>query len=121
MPRLRAHPLIPGAVSARVNNFSRRASFFTDTLSKGYSLSSASYAARRAEEFGEGRFALLRDQHARPELLREECSVLLDDLERKRWERLEEQERVKQLMREHLELERERLARLGDQRNVQRP
>jgi hypothetical protein len=60
------------------------ASSFTDTLSKSYSLSSASYAARRAEEFG----------GERSELLREECSVLLDELERERWERLEIQKKV---------------------------
>jgi hypothetical protein len=82
----------------------------------------------------------VRDQHARLELLREEHRVLLDELERERRERLEAQERVEQLMREHPHLEREgrahnhrerqrlseeleceRLARLGDQRNVQRP
>ena len=73
----------------------------------------------QAEEFREGRFALLRDKYDRPEVLREECRVLLDELERERWKRLEAQERVKQLMREHLE--RERLACLRDQRNVQRP
>ena len=110
--------------------------------------------ARGAEELGEGRFELLRDQHNRLELLREERRMLLDELERERRERLEAQKRVKQLMREHPhlelerelqrlteelgleregrthnhrkrlrlgeELERERLARLGDQRNVQR-
>jgi len=65
--------------------------------------------ARRAEELGEGRFELLLDQHERLELLREERSVLLDELKRERRERLGAQERVKQLMREHphLELERE--------------
>lgn len=36
--------------------------------------------------------------------------MLLDELERERWKRLEAQVRVKQLMREHLELKRERLA-----------
>jgi len=110
--------------------------------------------ARRAEVLGEGRFELLRDQHERPPLLREERRMLLDEFERERRERLEAQKRVKQLMREHPhlelerelqrlteelgleregrthnhrkrlrlgeELERERLARLGDQRNVQR-
>jgi chromosome segregation ATPase len=110
--------------------------------------------AHRAEVLGERRFELLRDQHARLELLREEHRVLLDELERERRQRLEAQERVKQLMREHPhlelerelqrlteelgfereglthnhrerrrlgeELERERLARLGDQRNVHR-
>jgi len=110
--------------------------------------------ARRAEVLGEGRFELRRDQHERPPLLREECRMLLDVLERERRERLEAQKRVKQLMREYLhlelerelqrlteeqglereglthnhrerqllgeELERERMARLGDQRNVQR-
>jgi hypothetical protein len=68
----------------------------------------------------EGRFELQRDQRERLELLREERRVLLDELERERWKRLEAQERVKQLMREHLELERECLACLRDQRNVQR-
>jgi len=87
------------------------ASFFTDTLSKSYSWSSASYEVRRAEELGEERF----------ELLREECRVLLGELECERWERLEAQERVKQLMREHLELERERLGCLGDQQNLLQP
>ena len=56
-------------------------------------------SARRAEELGEGRFELLRDQHERLELLREESRVLLDELERERRERLEAQERVKELMR----------------------
>jgi hypothetical protein len=99
---------------------------------------------RRAEELGEWRF----------ELLREERRMLLDELELERRERLETHERVKQLMREHPhlelerelqrlteelelereggthnhrerqrlgeELERERLARSGDQRNVKR-
>jgi hypothetical protein len=46
---------------------------------------------------------------------------LLDELERERWERLEAQERVKQLVQKHLELERERLACLGDPHSVQRP
>jgi hypothetical protein len=94
------------------------ASFFIDTLSKCYSLSSASYEVRRAEEFGEERFELLRDQHIQSELLCDECRVLLDELERERWERLEAQARVNQLMRKHLE--RERLASLGHQRNIQR-
>jgi uncharacterized coiled-coil DUF342 family protein len=97
--------------------------------------------ARRAEELREGRFELLRDQQEWLELLREERWMLLDELERERRERLEAQEKVKQLIREHPhleseregctnnhrerqrlgeELERERLARPGDQRNVQR-
>jgi hypothetical protein len=52
---------------------------------------------------------LLRDQHERLELLREERKTLLVELERERREQLEAQGRVKQLMREHshLELERE--------------
>jgi hypothetical protein len=77
--------------------------------------------ARRAEELGEGRFELLRDQHERLELLREERSVLLDELERERRERLGAQERVKQLMREHphLELERE-LQRLREELELER-
>jgi hypothetical protein len=37
---------------------------------------------RRVEELGEGRFELLRDQHERLELLREERRMLLDELER---------------------------------------
>jgi hypothetical protein len=67
------------------------ASFFIDTPGKGSSLSSASNEVCKAEEFGEERFELLRDEHAWPELLREECRVLLDELERERWERLEAQ------------------------------
>ena len=41
---------------------------------------------RRAEVLGEGRFELLRDQHERLELLREERRMLLDELERERRE-----------------------------------
>jgi hypothetical protein len=68
------------------------ASSFTDTLSKSYSLSSASYAARRVEEFRGERFELLQVHHALPDLLCEECRVLLD--ERERWQRLETQKNV---------------------------
>ena len=50
------------------------------------------YAACRTEEFGEEPFELLRDHHARPDLLCEECRVLLD--ERERWQRLETQKKV---------------------------
>jgi hypothetical protein len=77
--------------------------------------------ARRSEELGEGRFELLRDQHERLELLREERTMLLDELERERRERLEAQGRVKQLMRErpHLELERE-LQRLTEELELER-
>ncbi len=77
--------------------------------------------ARRAEELGEGRFELLRDQHERLELLREEGRMLLDELERERQQRLEAQKRVKQLMREHphLELERE-LQRLTEELELER-
>jgi hypothetical protein len=59
--------------------------------------SGALRSVRRAEELGEGHFELLRDQHERLELLREKRRMLLDELERKRRERLEAQERVKQL------------------------
>src|SRR5215217_8855488 len=48
----------------------------------------------RAEELGEGRYELLRDQHERLELLREERRMLLDELERERRDRLEAQKRV---------------------------
>ncbi len=77
--------------------------------------------AHRAEELGEGRFELLRDQHDRLELLREERRMLLDELERERRERLEAQERVKLLMREHphLELERE-FQRLTEELELER-
>jgi hypothetical protein len=77
--------------------------------------------ARRAEEIGEGRFELLRDQQQRLELLREERRMLLDELERERGERLAAQGRVKQLMREHphLELERE-LQRLTEELQLER-
>jgi len=77
---------------------------------------------RRAEELREGRFELLRDQHDRLELLREEeRRMLLDELERERQQRLEAQKRVKQLMREHphLELERE-LQRLTEELELER-
>jgi hypothetical protein len=53
-------------------------SFFIDTLSKGYSLSSASYEVRRAEEFGGTLRVTARSACPRPELLREECRVMLD-------------------------------------------
>jgi hypothetical protein len=77
--------------------------------------------ARRAEELGEGRYELLRDQHERLELLREERKTVLDELERERRERLEAQKRIKQLMREHphLELERE-LQRLTEELELER-
>ena len=78
-------------------------------------------SAHGAEELGEGRIELLRDQHERLELLREERKMLLDELERERRERLEAQGRVKQLMREHphLELERE-LQRLMEELELER-
>src|SRR5687768_8750296 len=69
--------------------------------------------ARRSEELREGRFELLRDQHERLELLREERRMLLDELERERRERLVAQGRVKQLMREHPHLERSEERRVG--------
>jgi hypothetical protein len=73
------------------------------------------------EELGEGRFELLRHQHDRLELLREERRVLLDEFERERRERLETQERVKQLMREHPHLEFEReLQRLTEALELER-
>ena len=75
--------------------------------------------ARRAEELGEGRFELLRDQHDRLELLREERKMLLDEREHR--ERLEAQERVQQLMREHPHLEFEReLQRLTEELELER-
>jgi predicted nuclease with TOPRIM domain len=66
-------------------------------------------SARRSEQLGEDRFELLRDQAERLELLREERRTLTEKLELERQERLEAQQRVKQLTREHprLELERE--------------
>jgi hypothetical protein len=77
------------------------------------------WGARRAEELGEGRFELLRDQHERLELLREERRMLPEELERR--ERLEAQSRVKQLMREHphLELEQE-LQRVTEELELER-
>ena len=47
-----------------------------------------------------GRFELLRDQHDRLELLREERRMLLDLLEREPRERLEARKKVSQLRRE---------------------
>ncbi|MBA3388234.1 MAG: hypothetical protein H0U02_02585 [Rubrobacter sp.] len=66
-------------------------------------------SARRAEEGGESRHELLRDQAERLELLREERKTLIEELELERRERLQAQRRVEQLTREHphLELERE--------------
>ncbi len=75
----------------------------------------------RAEKLGEDRFELLRDQQERLELLREERRVLAEGLEFERRERLQAQERVKQLMREHphLELERE-IQRLMEELELER-
>jgi chromosome segregation ATPase len=42
---------------------------------------------RRSEELGEGRYELLRDQHDRLELLREERRMLVDELKRESQER----------------------------------
>ena len=77
--------------------------------------------AHKAAELGEERIELLRDQQERLEVLREERSVLLDELERERSERLAAQKRIKQLMREHphLELERE-LQRLSEELQLER-
>src|SRR3712207_4093347 len=78
-------------------------------------------SALRAEKLGENRFELLRDQHERLELLREERQVLIEELEFERRELLEAQKRVKQLMREHphLELERE-IQRLTEELELER-
>jgi hypothetical protein len=83
--------------------------------------SGALRSALRAEELGEGRFELLRDQQERLELLREERQVLTEGLVFERRERLQAQERVKQLMREHphLELERE-IQRLMEELELER-
>jgi hypothetical protein len=45
------------------------------------------WSSRRSEELGEGRYELLRDQHHRLELLREERQVLVDELKRESQER----------------------------------
>src|SRR3712207_1991078 len=44
-------------------------------------------SSRRSEELGEGRYELLRDQHERLELLREERRVLVEELKRESQER----------------------------------
>src|SRR3712207_6407675 len=44
-------------------------------------------SSRRSEELGEGRYELLRDQHDRLELLREERQMLVDELKRESHER----------------------------------
>src|SRR3712207_5435231 len=66
-------------------------------------------SARRAEEVGESRYQLLREQAERLELMRDERKTLTEELEHERTERLQAQRRVEQLSREHphLELERE--------------
>jgi hypothetical protein len=83
--------------------------------------SGALRSALRAEKLGEDRFELLRDQHERLELLREERRVLTEGLEFERGERLEAQRRVKQLMREHPHLELERgVQRLTEELELER-
>jgi hypothetical protein len=78
-------------------------------------------SARRSEQLGEDRFELLCDQGERLELLREERRALTEELDLERQERLEAQQRVKQLMREHphLELERE-LKRVTEELELER-
>ena len=78
-------------------------------------------SARRGEQLGEDRLELLRDQHERLELLREERRTLTEELELERRERLEAQRRVKRLTREHphLELERE-LQRVTEELELER-
>lgn len=78
-------------------------------------------SARRAEEGGESRHELLRDQAERLELLREERKTLTEELELERRERLQAQRRVEQLTREHphLELERE-LQRVTEELELER-
>ena len=78
-------------------------------------------SARRAEESGESRHELLRDQAERLELVREERKTLTEELELERRERLQAQRRVDQLTREHphLELERE-LQRLTEELELER-
>ena len=78
-------------------------------------------SARRAEEGGESRHELLRDQAERTELLREERKTLIEELELERRERLQAQRRVEQLTREHphLELERE-LQRVTEELELER-
>jgi pyruvate/2-oxoglutarate dehydrogenase complex dihydrolipoamide acyltransferase (E2) component len=88
-------------------------------------------SSRRSEALGEDRYELLRDQHDRLELLREERQMLIEeleresqqrqqlmeflgkappqlveDLERERGEHLEAQERLEDLKQERLRLER---------------
>jgi hypothetical protein len=78
-------------------------------------------SARRCEQLGEDRLELLRDQHERLELLREERRTLTEELELERRERLEAQRRVERLTREHphLELERE-LQRVREELELER-
>ena len=78
-------------------------------------------SARRGEQLGEDRLELLRDQHERLELLREERRTLTEELELERRERLEAQRRVERLTREHphLELERE-LQRVTEELELER-
>ena len=78
-------------------------------------------SARRAEQLGEGRYELLRDQAERLELLREERKTLIEELELERGERLEAQRRVEQLTREHPHLELERdLQRVTEELELER-
>ena len=78
-------------------------------------------SSRRAEQLGEDRLELLRDQHERLEVLREERRTLMEELDLERRERLEAQRRVERLTREHphLELERE-LQRVAEELELER-
>src|SRR5215213_9806945 len=44
-------------------------------------------SSRRSSDLGEDRYELLRDQHDRLEMLREERRLLREELERESWER----------------------------------
>ena len=87
-------------------------------------------SSRRAERLGEDRLVLLRDQHERLELLREERRVLTEELELEReLQRVTEERELEREGRLHNhrerqrlseELEAERLAHSEDQRDARR-
>src|ERR671920_2296815 len=76
-------------------------------------------SSRRSEGLGEDRYELLRDQHDRLEMLREERRMLIEELERESQERRQLTEYLEETdprMVEHLE--RRRQARIASERQL---
>src|SRR5918999_1602204 len=78
-------------------------------------------SSRRSEDLGEDRYELLRDQHDRLEMLREERRMLIEELERGSQERRQLTEYLEETdprLMEHFE--RWRQARTGSEREAER-